>query len=352
MIKITSAPRLRATAQPPPASRHCVISLTCASLSHAGAFLACSYQKFLDVELYTCSTIEAFQCVVELSCMLLIQQRLHSLLYRSLLRTPGSARSHTQAQAQMRLRNLALACSSYYLTILNLVEPATAFSKPQWPKPFSLMDREGVNLKERDDNFRRQFNDNPPVAVRKMSTDTSEMFFQEYWGFSDPLSIESSTFSKEADADTSTNSSLLLDTCLQPPLLPHSSSTPPLLLRALQKRDFTCPTGTNSCASIGAAYGCCPQGTTCQLSGSGELGCCPGSQASCSGSTPTQCEDGYSPCPQFHGGSGCCLAGFTCQSDGCKCSPFQTSREQRGANTHPQALRHSPPSSSSPPWSP
>ncbi|MCJ1329889.1 hypothetical protein MMC10_006570 [Thelotrema lepadinum] len=95
-----------------------------------------------------------------------------------------------------------------------------------------------------------------------MSADSSEMFFQEYWGFDHP-----NTIAKGLDSDiTFSNSSIpLLDTLLQPPVLPHSSSSSsaPLLLRALYRRSFTCPTGTNSCASIGASYGCCPVGTTC-----------------------------------------------------------------------------------------
>ena len=197
----------------------------------------------------------------------------------------------------------------------------------------------------RDEAPEAQFADNPPVAVRKMSADSSEMFFQEYWGF-DGLN----TIMKELDSDaTISNSSIpSLAPPLQPPVLPHSSSSKsaPLIVRALYRRDFSCPTGTNSCASIGASYGCCPQGTTCQLSGSGELGCCPGDQASCSGSTPTQCEAGYTSCPEFHGGSGCCLDGFTCQTDGCKQSPFlpRLKHKTRKANVKtPQASQHRQP---------
>ena len=183
-------------------------------------------------------------------------------------------------------------------------------------------------LRGRDEALEARFADNAPVAVRKMSADSSEMFFQEYWGFDRP-----NTIVEELDSDpTFSNSSMpSLAPLLQPPVLPHSSSSSstPLLFRALFRRDFNCPSGTNSCASIGVSYGCCPQGTTCQLSGSGELGCCPGDQASCSGSTPTQCEAGYTSCPEFHGGSGCCLDGFTCQTDGCKHPPYQPPTHQK-----------------------
>ena len=214
----------------------------------------------------------------------------------------------------MHLYQLVVGAANSLLAVTSLISTVSGATEPQWLHDLARDTVEG-RLEPRNNDFQ-------PVAVRKMGTDAGEMFFQEYWGLQQPLDAYSSTPMKETDTDTDTSpnnsSSLLLNPLL--PLLPHSSPNPHFLLRALQKRSFNCPDGTNSCASIGASYGCCPQGTTCQLGSSGELGCCPGSQASCSGSTPTQCEAGYTPCPQFHGGSGCCLKGFTCQSDGCKLS--------------------------------
>ena len=209
-----------------------------------------------------------------------------------------------------------LTCS--LIALLSTATSISCASEPQLPEGLAPHDDTSKRTPlGQEKALEARFAQTPPVAVRKMSADSSEMFFQEYWGFDHP-----NTIAKGLDSDiTFSNSSIpLLDTLLQPPVLPHSSSSSsaPLLLRALYRRSFTCPTGTNSCASIGASYGCCPVGTTCQLSGSGELGCCPGDAASCSGSTPTQCEAGYTSCPEFHGGSGCCLDGFTCQSDGCK----------------------------------
>lgn len=234
---------------------------------------------------------------------------------------PGALPPHALA-GQMRPNNLFSNPCGSLATILLIAVLSPSNAEPQWPNAPQSRDTAPSIPKQRYENSKRWYAGNRPVAVRKMSADEGEMFFHEYWDFA-PLPLPSTNTNpagKGEDIYTFLNSSLLLSPLLSPPVLPHSDPLPnqPLVFRALHKRSFTCPTGTSSCASIGASYGCCPTGTTCQLSGSGELGCCPGSEASCSGSTPTQCEAGYTSCPQFHGGSGCCLEGFTCESDGCK----------------------------------
>lgn len=83
------------------------------------------------------------------------------------------------------------------------------------------------------------------------------------------------------------------------------------------KRDFTCPTGTSSCSSIGYPDSCCQAGTTCvQIddTGLGPVGCCPDGE-SCAGTIA--CSDGQQGCSSESGG-GCCIPGYACASVGCK----------------------------------
>jgi progranulin len=201
-----------------------------------------------------------------------------------------------------------------FLAVPSFLLPLFVFSGSVHSEP-SVRWQDPVNekaLNPRDAEAYRQLSQQAPVAVRKMSSeDAGEMFRWEYWGFEKDILL--------SDDGLNTNASSHL---LHPVFL-HANETSSLqaprhaLRSLLMKRDFQCPTGTNSCGSVGANWGCCPDDTTCQISGSGSLGCCPGSSATCSGNPPTHCEQGYEPCPLFHGGGGCCLNGFACQSEGC-----------------------------------
>lgn len=93
-------------------------------------------------------------------------------------------------------------------------------------------------------------------------------------------------------------------------------------LAALQRRQWSCPSGTSSCAAIGFQYYCCHTGEMCYkvTSGAGPVGCCP-SGATCGGSVGS-CANGDTACPSALGG-GCCIAGYVCQDVGCTSpSPF------------------------------
>ncbi|KAL1639629.1 hypothetical protein SLS58_007688 [Diplodia intermedia] len=112
-----------------------------------------------------------------------------------------------------------------------------------------------------------------------MSHDPGEKFFLHYWQFEEATGgteQESDKFrgrAQTADADRNehySNSSLAEN--LLPPLLLHSETPDPgrSLLRFFQrnlfeKRDYQCPTGTNSCASISRPNSCCPSDETCVI---------------------------------------------------------------------------------------
>ena len=162
-----------------------------------------------------------------------------------------------------------------------------------------------------------------------MSEDEGEMFFLEYWSFDQTIrlpSVEDSNLTMGRDVSTldsrqsiekrdclgaRTNASMTLP--FLPPLLVHTEqlmSPNPFFRRLirtplarLNQRDFVCPSGTASCASIGQPDICCPTGDTCQLvtgSNLGNVGCCAAGQQ-CSG--PVQnCQTGYTPCPGSQGG--------------------------------------------------
>ncbi|KAL2157369.1 hypothetical protein VTH06DRAFT_6187 [Thermothelomyces fergusii] len=88
-------------------------------------------------------------------------------------------------------------------------------------------------------------------------------------------------------------------------------------LALLEKRQWACPGGTRSCASIGFPNSCCGVDETCVEvadTGLGPVGCCP-SGATCSGGV-SGCADGSTACGSDIGG-GCCIPGFVCMGIGC-----------------------------------
>ncbi|KFZ17124.1 hypothetical protein V502_04744 [Pseudogymnoascus sp. VKM F-4520 (FW-2644)] len=145
-----------------------------------------------------------------------------------------------------------------------------------------------------------------PVAVRKMTEDEGEMFFNEYWGF-EAREEEGAAGAAVGDGDVlrreyqdeediaRTNSSALFS--FRPAFAIHEASSPALseaqarhqrssrALAALLKRAFQCPTGTSACTSISQPNYCCATSESCVTitdTGLGPVGCCPAGQ-SCGG---------------------------------------------------------------------
>jgi hypothetical protein len=158
-----------------------------------------------------------------------------------------------------------------------------------------------------------------PVALRKMRP--GEMFFSHYWQFD----LENATRSTALAGETITNATLSAD--LLPPLHLHSDDAwkSPAKIRhwprsLFGKRDYQCPAGTQSCATIGRPNSCCGTDENCihvTDTGSGDVGCCP-KDATCGGSTIAACNtaEQFTACPDSSNG-GCCIPGYTCDSIGC-----------------------------------
>lgn len=195
-----------------------------------------------------------------------------------------------------------------------------------------------------------------PTAIRKMVPDQGEKFFHEYAAFAEtepqtppPLAARHHALYSEAESRLlAANSSAELT--FRPPFAPHAEpwledgrqdrspqSDHDLVRRhwlaravyrrgasalaILQGRQWSCPTGTNSCDGIGYPNSCCASGETCVEitdTGLGSVGCCP-SGSSCGGSI-TNCAPGNTPCASDIGG-GCCIPGFVCQGVGCELIP-------------------------------
>lgn len=179
-----------------------------------------------------------------------------------------------------------------------------------------------------------------PVGVMKMSEDEGEKFYMEYWRFEGELG-EGQTPLGISEGDTSglrrrdveeeealaANASAILR--FRPPFMLHgegsSSGSAELRFRdskralaALSKRDFTCPTGTSDCSSIGYEGSCCTTGEVCfeiEDTGLGPVGCCPAG-ATCGG-TITNCDAPNTACSAELGG-GCCIPDYACVVGGCE----------------------------------
>jgi hypothetical protein len=213
-----------------------------------------------------------------------------------------------------------------------------ADSWPQEPPPFLS---NGQTLIRRN-----------PVGVQKMSDDPGEKFYLHYWQFEDNLAQSTKpevvmapqlrARDEEEEIRLSMNSSAMVS--YKPPFALHtheesafrdlrargkvSIHNAAAALAALEKRAFTCPTGTDSCENIGAPNACCSIGESCfnitQDLGLGSVGCCPNG-VSCGGSVTT-CDSGNTPCladgeengNYVHGG--CCIPHYVCSGVGCKCA--------------------------------
>lgn len=192
----------------------------------------------------------------------------------------------------------------------------------RWPynlPPHEKYYPEDEELIKRDIEILERLQQQPASTVRKMSGDPGEKFYLQYWTFED----------QDSDRLDSTNN-LTSTSDLHAPVALHSEDfegSHAILKRYLRlpgygfdvfaKRDFMCPTGTQSCSSINRPNSCCPTSSTCQIiqdTGLGDVGCCDASQA-CAGSLST-CPSGYTSCPNNPGG-GCCLPGYACYQQGC-----------------------------------
>lgn len=184
-----------------------------------------------------------------------------------------------------------------------------------------------------------------PTAIRKMGIDPGEKFLHEYVAFADsnavaqvgtraqPAIQASSILTPEEEELLATNASASLP--FRAPFAAHFFSPADsldgrdvqdardwyrrakLVEARLGKRDYSCPTGTSSCSSIGYPDTCCQSGTTCVTitdTGLGSVGCCPDGE-SCSGSI--SCSGDQEGCSSESGG-GCCIAGYACASVGCE----------------------------------
>ncbi|KAL2115662.1 hypothetical protein VTJ04DRAFT_9917 [Mycothermus thermophilus] len=175
-----------------------------------------------------------------------------------------------------------------------------------------------------------------PTAIRKMPPDRNAKFHHEYCAFADPdeeqlpAALLARRFSSSNNHHQPQWSNTSTPISPFPPfaLLASSSSSghnddpPPWFLfrrakAALERRQWACPVGTQSCASIGFPNSCCGQDETCisiEDTGLGPVGCCPAG-ATCGGGVHG-CVNGGMACASEIGG-GCCLEGFVCEGVGC-----------------------------------
>ncbi|KAF4313159.1 gpi anchored protein [Botryosphaeria dothidea] len=189
---------------------------------------------------------------------------------------------------------------------------------------------------KRDAHIQQRLAGQSPAGIQKMSGDPGEKFYLHYWQFEDASpeigrGDSDSLRGRAQAADTNAeehylNSSMAEN--LLPPLLLHSEAHQDSgrgLLRFFQrdlfeKRDFQCPTGTNSCANINRPDSCCPSDETCVIvedTGLGDVGCCPAGSTCSGGVSNCNTDAGYTSCPESDNG-GCCIPGYTCQDVGCK----------------------------------
>lgn len=185
-----------------------------------------------------------------------------------------------------------------------------------------------------------------PAAIRKMGVDAGEKFLEEYYAFGDdntaaqigthiqPTNQASGVLTPAEEKLLAANSSAAI--AFRAPFAAHlfpaseiledrdaQSGARDLYRKAkliearLAKRDYSCPSGTSDCSSIGYPDTCCQSGTSCVKitdTGLGSVGCCPDGE-SCTGTIA--CSGDQEGCPSDSGG-GCCISGYACASVGCE----------------------------------
>ncbi len=189
----------------------------------------------------------------------------------------------------------------------------------------------------RDETIQQKLLQHPVVGVRKMSDDEGEKFYFDYWAFAPTGNTGSQRDNEDQDGLFLPSNSTFIGRARRPLLL-HSTHKSNIASNVLSryirfpftprstfgKRDFQCPSGTSSCASVNRPESCCAEGQTCQLiedTGLGDVGCCAAGEA-CAGSL-SNCPLGYTSCPNYPGG-GCCIPGYACVSGGCLLSSTAT----------------------------
>ncbi|KAK4219374.1 hypothetical protein QBC37DRAFT_367952 [Rhypophila decipiens] len=246
--------------------------------------------------------------------------------------------------------------------------------------PFSLwLLLMAADIEARDTQAQQQQSKLLPTAIKKMSPDQGEKFFPHYYAFADdsfaqvtePLSpIVARRLSEDEDDERRLFANASTELPFRQPFAPHlgglvftsddddgghygrhnralgdgagsesSSRRRNLFQRAaealawLERRDWSCPSGTSSCAAIGYPNSCCENDEVCVEitdTGLGNVGCCP-QGATCGGSV-SQCSNGNTPCASDIGG-GCCIPGYVCQGVGCVRSstvtPVPTTTQQQ-----------------------
>ncbi|KAL7814644.1 hypothetical protein V8C44DRAFT_325744 [Trichoderma aethiopicum] len=127
------------------------------------------------------------------------------------------------------------------------------------------------------------------------------------------------------------------------------------VLGILQNR-AACPSGMESCSSIGADNKCCPDGTYCtdvSASDAGQVACCP-EGATCGGGV-ANCPSDAASCPADLGG-GCCIPGYVCLGIGCVPSASASGMPTPTGSPSSVSEAHSSPTASgatgAPPWRP
>jgi hypothetical protein len=207
-----------------------------------------------------------------------------------------------------------------------------------------------------------------PTAIRKMPPDQGAKFHHEYCAFPDlaahaptrrrPLAAIAARSAHEADDSLRLAANASAELPLRPPFAVLSGAEeeqhhqeqriPPapgwdLFRRAasalalLEKRQWSCPTGTKSCDAVGYPNSCCQEGETCVEvpdTGLGPVGCCP-KGATCGGGV-SSCGGGSTPCGSEIGG-GCCIPGFVCGGVGCKFHPPPNHPSSLASSNLPQA---------------
>lgn len=164
-----------------------------------------------------------------------------------------------------------------------------------------------------------------------MSPDAGEKFYMEFWQYEQKTGLQERTLRAREEEEETLRANVSAAVDYRTPFALHTEDEDgqelkvraavgrsAAALAALEKRQFTCPVGTNACVSIGYPNSCCPAAEDCfqiQDTGLGPVGCCPRGSI-CSG-TITSCNYPNSACPQNMGG-GCCLPNFVCQGVGCK----------------------------------
>lgn len=223
------------------------------------------------------------------------------------------------------MRNLAgglLALPASLLTAL-VISPVRSQDWPyNLPTDAKYYPEHEIHIK-RNLEVQKMLNTASPAGMRKMSDDQGEKFFLDYWQFDDQTSASLHPDDNHSIRRSVNPPPLLFNASaseeLLPPILLHGRSQHIPYLQRLFARSYQCPTGTNSCESIGQPDSCCATGETCMnLSGSdgATVGCCP-SGATCGGQVGLcNIDAGYTSCDN----GGCCIPGYTCQGVGCKTS--------------------------------